>query len=217
MSELAIQYGGFLLRAAGTTLWISWLALLLAVVIGSLIALMRVSSVRVLRAAAILYVELFRSVPVLLVMFFCFFGVPLVFGIDVSAFAAATAGLSLFASSAMSEAMRAGLQSVGKGQWEAAQACGLHHWNIVRLIVLPQAVPVMLPPAVSVYIGTLKESSLAAIIGYVELTKTGLLISDSTGGAAAIFAVALMYFVMNYGISRAGQLVESRFAHGRMH
>jgi His/Glu/Gln/Arg/opine family amino acid ABC transporter permease subunit len=209
-----LQYAGFLLRAAGTTLWISWLALLLAGVLGAVVALLRLSRWRALRIVALLYVEIFRSIPILLVMFFCFFGTPVVFGLDLSAFAAATAALALFNSAGMSEAIRAGLLSVGKGQREAAQALGLHRLAILVRIVVPQAIPVILPPAVSIYIGTLKESALASIIGYVELTKTGLLIVDATGGGLSpMLVVAVVYFLMNLAISSTGRLLELRLAH----
>jgi polar amino acid transport system permease protein len=210
-----LAYASILLKALGLTVWLSWLALVLAAVGGVVLALMRTSRVLPLRLLALAVTEFFRSIPILIVMFFCYFGVPVVLGIDVSPFTAATAALALHASSSMSEVVRAGIESVGKGQWEAAQAAGMSYGQVMRYIVGPQAARVILPPSVGVYIATLKESSLASIIGFIELTKTGLLIRESTGaGFTALAVVAVLYFGLNYAISLAGGALEQRLAVG---
>jgi polar amino acid transport system permease protein len=213
MTGVLADYGPLLLRAAGITLWISWLGLLLGGVIGAAVGLARTSRWRLLRLLALLYTELFRSIPVLILMFFCYFGLPLLVGLDLSPFAAATVALMLTASSLMAEVVRAGIDSVARGQWEAAFSSGMRYWQVMRHIVGPQAVRVMLPPSVGVYIATLKESSLASIIGYVELTKTALLIRETTGQSLEVLAtIAVLYFVINYGISLVGGALERRFA-----
>ena len=213
MSAVLVDYGELLLRAAGTTLWISWLGLLLGGLLGAAVGLARISRWRVLRLLALLYTELFRSIPVLILMFFCYFGLPLLVGLDLSPFAAATAALMFAASSLMAEVVRAGIDSVARGQWEAAFSSGMRYWQVMRHIVGPQAVRVMLPPSVGVYIATLKESSLASIIGYVELTKTALLIRETTGQSLEVLAaITLLYFVINYGISLVGGALERKFA-----
>jgi len=207
-----LSYGPLMLRAAGLTLWLSWLAMLIGALGGTGIAFLRTSRFRGLRLLALLYTEFFRSVPILIVMFFCYFGVPLVFGFDVSSFAAATIALALHASSTMSEVVRAGIESVGRGQWEAAQAAGMDRVQVMRYIVGPQAIRVVLPPSVGVFITTLKESSLASIIGFIELTKTGLLVRESTdGGLVPLLALAALYFIINYAISLVGGRLERRF------
>lgn len=211
-----LSYGPLLLRAAGTTLWLSWLAMLLGVAVGFGVALARISPWRALRLAALAYTEFWRSIPILIVMFFAYFGLPLFLGQDLSPFAAATLALALHASASMSEVIRAGIESVGRGQWEAARAFGLRYGRIMRLVVLPQAVRVIVPPSVGVFITVLKESTLASIIGYIELTKTGLLIRESTdGGFVPLLALAVIYFVINYAISLAGRWLELRFDGGQ--
>lgn len=216
MNADLLQYAPLLLRAAGTTLWLSWLAMVLGVVGGVALALMRTSPWRALRLPALLYTEFFRSIPILIVMFFCYFGVPLFLGFDLSPFAAATLALALHASASMAEVVRAGIESVGRGQWEAAQSFGLRYWLTMRLVVLPQAARVVVPPSVGVFITVLKESTLASIIGYIELTKTGLLIRESTdGGFAPLLALAFIYFAINYAISLGGRALERRFHAGR--
>jgi polar amino acid transport system permease protein len=213
MSGVLADYGALLLRAAGITLWISWLGLLLGGLLGAAVGLARTSRLRVLRILALLYTELFRSIPVLILMFFCYFGLPLLVGLDLSPFAAATAALMFTASALMAEVVRAGIDSVARGQWEAAFSSGMRYRQVMWHIVGPQAVRVMLPPSVGVYIATLKESSLASIIGYVELTKTALLIRETTGESLEVLAtIALLYFVINYGISLAGGALERKFA-----
>jgi His/Glu/Gln/Arg/opine family amino acid ABC transporter permease subunit len=216
MTENWLTYWPLLLRAAGITLWLSWLAVLLGAVGGTLLALLRTSRWRVLRLVALLYTEFWRSVPILIVMFFCYFGVPLVLGIDVSTFAAATVALALHASASMAEVVRAGIESVGRGQWEAAQSAGMSRVQVMRHVVAPQAIRVILPPSVGVFITTLKESSLASVIGYIELTKTDLLIRDSTGGGfGPLLGLAVLYFLINYAISLGGGALERRFHVGR--
>jgi polar amino acid transport system permease protein len=206
-----LDYVPILLRAAGLTIWLSWLALLIGGLGGLALALMRISRFRPLRLFAMLYTEFFRSIPILIVLFFCYYGVPLVLGTDLSAFAAGTLALGLHASSMMSEVIRAGIGSVDAGQWEAAQAAGMTYPQMMRHIIGPQAMQVILPPSVGIYIMVLKESSVASIIGYVELTATGLLIRESVGGGFAILGVvALFYFVLCYSISLAGGALERR-------
>lgn len=208
-------YAPLFLKAAGTTIWLSWLALLIGAVGGFAVALARTSRFLALRLAALLFTETFRSIPILIVLFFAFFGVPVILGIDLSPFLAATLALALHATSTMSEVIRAGLTSVGRGQWEAAQAAGMTAPQVMRHVVGPQALRVILPPSVGVYIATLKESSLASIIGYVELTKTGLLIRESAGGGfGALLILAGLYFLINYAISLVGMALERRFQAG---
>jgi polar amino acid transport system permease protein len=206
-----MDYMPSVFRALGLTIWLSWLSLIIGAFGGLLLALMRTSNVRVLRLIALLYTEFFRSIPILIVLFFFFYGAPLAFDINLSAFAAATAALSAHASALMSEVIRAGIESVGRGQWEAAHSSGLTNAQVMRHVVGPQAMQVILPPSVNIYIMILKESSIASIIGYVELTATGLLIREAHGGGFAILGiVALLYFIVCYAISLAGGLLERR-------
>ena len=216
MSVDWLAYGPLILKAAGTTLWLSWLAMLLGAVGGTAIATMRMSRWWPLRVLALVYTEFWRSVPILIVLFFAYFGLPLVSGLDISPFAAATLALALHASSTMSEVVRAGVGSVGRGQWEAADAAGFSRVQAVWHVIGPQAIRVVLPPSVGVFITTLKESSLASVIGYIELTKTGLLVRESTdGGFVPLLALAVLYFVINYAISLLGGVLERRFQIGR--
>ena len=216
MNETLLSFLPLMAKAAVTSIWLSWLGLLIGIVVGALVALMRRSAVAPLRWLALIYTEFWRSTPILIVMFFAYFGSPLVLGLDLSPFAAATVALALHASASMAEIIRAALASVGRGQWEAAQASGLSAIQVMRHVVVPQALRVALPPSVGVFITTLKESSLASVIGFIELTKTGLLVRDATGGGLApLLLLGAFYFVLNYAISLAGLAAERRFHVGR--
>jgi His/Glu/Gln/Arg/opine family amino acid ABC transporter permease subunit len=213
--EQALLFAPLFVKATATTLWLSWLALLIGAVGGSAVALLRTSHFMTLRLVALVYTEAFRSVPILIVLFFAYFGFPVMLGIDVSPFMAATFALALHASANMSEVVRAGIESVGRGQWEAAQSAGMRFHQVMRYIVAPQALRVILPPSVGVYITVLKESSLASIIGYVELTRTGLMVRETNGGGfGPLLALGLIYFLMSYGISLAGLALEKRYSVG---
>jgi len=211
MDSTVFIYAGVLLKAMGTTIWLSWLALLIGALGGFILALMQTSRFRALRIVTLLYTQFFVSVPVLIVLFFCYYGLPRLFDIEISSFAAATIALAAHASAMLSAVIAAGITSVGRGQWEAAQVSGMTYPQLMRHIIMPQAAQVILPPFVGVYIRLVKESSIAALIGYVELTQTGLLIRESThAGLAIIGVVALLYFILNYSISLAGGALERR-------
>ena len=212
MTPQIAQYWSVFLKGAGTTIWISWLALVLGGFIGAIVGLARTSRWPLLRIAALVYTEVFRSFPPLILFFGCFYGASYALKIDLSPFGAATLALTAVASAYMSEVVRAGIDSVGLGQWEAAQSTGMRFWQIQRYVVWPQAIRVMLPPSVGVYISTLKDSSVASVIGYVELTKAGLLIRETTGVSFEVFLIiAVLYFVINYSISLGGAALERRF------
>jgi polar amino acid transport system permease protein len=148
-------------------------------------------------------------------LFVVYYGITYALRISLSPFVAATIALGLEAGALMSEVVRSGIQSVARGQWEAGLASGMRSSQVMRCVVWPQSFRVMLPPAVGVYVSTLKASSLASIIGYIELTRAGLLIRDSTryasSGFSVLCAVALIYIVINYSMSLLGARLERRF------
>ena len=209
-----LDYGALLIRGLGITLWISWVALILSAIIGAIIGLCRTSKHWYIRLPASFYAEYFRSVPILVALFFVYYGLTLLTGINLSTFLAATIALALEGGAMMSEVVRGGLQSIGKGQREAALSSGMKFWQVELYIVWPQAIRVMVPPAVGVYVSTLKASSLTSVIGYVELTKTGLLIRESirghSGSLLILIVVATIYVIINFLISRFGTMLEER-------
>ena len=211
---ILLDFGFVLLRGLAVTLWISWLALLLAALVGAVVGIGRTSKSWPLRFAALGYTEFFRSIPTLVGLFFVYYGITFVFGINLSPFAAATIALALEGSALMSEVVRGGIQSVGRGQKEAALSSGMKVWQAEMYVIWPQAIRTMLPPAVGVYVSTLKASALASVIGYVELTKSGLLIREAvrgqSGGLTILVAVAAIYVIINFAISQFGAAIERR-------
>lgn len=158
MSPTIAAYWYVFLKGTAITLWISWLALLLGGLIGFVIGMMRISKWAPVRWLAVAYTELFRSIPPLVLFFGCFYGFSYALNLDLSPFSAATIALTLTASALMSEVVRAGIESVTYGQWQAAQSSGMRYHQVFRYVVWPQAIRVMLPPSVGVYISTLKDS-----------------------------------------------------------
>jgi His/Glu/Gln/Arg/opine family amino acid ABC transporter permease subunit len=206
------HYWRFFLSGTLTTLWISWFALMLGGTIGAVVAHMRISRFRPLQAFALVYTEFFRSIPPLMLFFGCYYGISYALGLNLNPFTSATLALTLTASSLMAEVVRSGIESVGSGQWLAATASGMRPIQVMRYVVWPQALRVCLPPATGVYISTLKDSSVASIIGYIELTRSGLLVRETTGNSFDVFLiVAVIYFVINYGLSLCGGALERRF------
>lgn len=205
------SYLWLLAKGLAVTLELSFLALLLGSLGGLILGLMRASRHRWLGILPFFYIELIRSTPFLILLFFIYYGMPLALNTDIPAYPAAIWALSLHCSGYMAEVVRAGVQSVPRGQWEAAYALGLRYPRVMRLIVLPQAMRVMIPPTIGVYVSTIKESALASVIGFVELLGTGMAIRDTNAGrstADVLVAVALFYFAICFGLSRLGLLIE---------
>ena len=213
MQSILVSYAVLLLKATALTLEIGVAALIGGAIVGALVGCARQGRHRVIRWAATLFTELFRSIPILLLMFFSYYGLPLLIGHDLSAFAAATLSLTLEAGALMSEVVRASLLSVPLGQRDAANALGLRPRQMLFLVVVPQALRVALPPSIGVLIAVLKDSSVASVIGYLELTKTGLLIRETSPfGPQALAGVALLYFIVNICLSSFSVAVERRLA-----
>ena len=202
-----------LLSGAAVTLKLSLGALALGSLGGTALGAMRSSRLPLLRLPALLYIEGLRSTPFVILLFLIFYAMPLALDIDIPPYPAAISALSLHCSAYMAEVVRSGIESVPKGQWEAAASLGLGYVRIMRLVVLPQALRVMIPPTIGVYVSTIKESSLASIVGFVELLGQGMAIRESNAGrstADVLVAVAFGYFAICFTLSRLGQHLERR-------
>ncbi len=162
------------------------------------------------KLVSILYVDTLRRVPLLVVLLFGFFGLSL-FGFEVSALAAAACGVVAFAGAYMAENIRGGLEAVRKQQWEAAAALGLTGYQQLRIVILPQALRVIIPPSVGFFVGLIKDTSIATIVGFVELTHAGVIIRYRIGESFTVFAAIMaLYFLMCYPVARFGQRMERR-------
>ena len=202
----------FLLSAARWTVLLSAAAFLGGGALGLLVALARVSRARALRWPAMVYIRVFQGTPLLLQLFLVFFGGDLI-GVSLGAWVSAVLGLSLNAAAFLGEIWRGSIGAVPAGQVEAARALGLHYAPRMLRVVLPQALRVAIPPTVGFLVNLIKSTSLAAIIGFVELTRAGQLLNNATFRPFLIFGtVAALYFVLCWPLTLLAGRLERRLA-----
>lgn len=185
------------LKGLGMTLFITVIAMLIALVIGSIIGFFSISKNKVLKTISRWFVDIIRGTPLLVQAFFIFFGIPSVLNFKINAVVAGIVAVSLNAGAYMSEIFRGGILSIDKGQMEAARSLGVSYKTAMLKIVFPQAVKVMIPSIVNQFIISLKDTSILSVIGIQELTNTGQIIIGATFKAFQIWLiVAIMYFVI---------------------
>ncbi len=203
----------FLRAGLHLTIELTLLSLILAAVLGLLLALGRLSSNRMLSAPSALYVNFFLSTPILIQLIWIYYVVPQQTGLLLSDIEVLVLALGLHTAASMSEVYRGGLLAVDPGQRDAARVLGLSRTQTLRFVVLPQAVRFMLPPIASVLIDLVKDSSLATFIGANDLLNSGRTLAINTFKPVEVFTVvAIGYFVLTYPISLAGQYLERRAA-----
>jgi polar amino acid transport system permease protein len=161
----------FLIGGLGATLAVSLCAIFLSVILGACVAVAGLSKLKLLHRASRVYVELFRSVPLLVLLLWVFYGLPVIVGLQLGVFATGVLSLALSDSAFEAEVFRAGIQSVPKGQLEAAKSIGLSWSQQMRLVVMPQAIKVILPALGNQFVYVMKMSSLVSVSGLEELTR----------------------------------------------
>ncbi len=199
-----------LLLAARWTIALSLIAFAGGAVVGLLLTFMRMSRRSVLVWFTRLYTELFQGTPLLMQLFLAFFGLSML-GIEVSAWTAAALALTLFSSAFLAEIWRGCIESIPRGQWEASRCLGLNYFELMRYVILPQALRIAIPPTVGFSVQIVKGTALASIIGFVELTKAGTMLNNATFEPFKVFGlVALLYFLLCYPLSKASQNLEKK-------
>jgi polar amino acid transport system permease protein len=200
---------GPLARGLWMTLKISFFSIFIAIGIGIVAGLMRISPVYVLRKLAITYVELVRGTPLLVQIFILYFFFGKIF--NLSQMQAGVAALSIFTGAYIAEIVRAGIQSIHKGQTEAARSLGLNYIQTMRHVILPQALRRTLPPMAGQFINLIKDSSLVSVIAITDLTKAGREVISATHSPFEIwFTVAAMYLVLTASLSYIVTRIERR-------
>jgi polar amino acid transport system permease protein len=178
--------------------------------LGLVIAVMRVSKRGLLRGLSAGYVKLVQGVPLPVMMFLAYFGLALG-GRDVPALVAAAVSITIFAAAYLGEIWRGCIQSVPRGQWEAAESVGLSRLQTLADIILPQAVRIAIPPTVGFMVQIIKNTSYAVVIGFVELTQSGRIINNSVFEPFLIFSIiGAIYFALCFPLSRLSQSLEAR-------
>ena len=212
MRQLSWSDLAFLPLATRWTVGLSAAAFLGGALVGILIALMRVSEHRAPRWVAIAYIRVFQGTPLLLQLLLVFFGSDML-GFPIPPFISAVLGLSLNAGAFLGEIWRGSIQAVPRGQTEAARALGLHYLPVMLRVVAPQALRVATAPTVGFLVNLVKSTSLAAVIGFVELTRAGQLLNNATFRPFAIFGtVAAIYFLLCFPLTVLARRLEVRLA-----
>lgn len=222
MISIIQVYGGMLLEALGRTLLMTLLSLIFAMVIGMIFGLMNVGHNRLFNLIGTIYVDAIRGVPLIVLAYFIYFGVPAgIQGIGfsdfrLSALQAGTIALSLNCGAYMAEIIRAGIESVDRGQMEAARSLGLSYAAAMALVVVPQAIRTMIPSIINQFIITLKDTSILSVIGFPELTNVGKTIVGNTFKSLQTWAiVGAMYMVVIVTLSKIAKRIERRVNRGR--
>jgi len=202
---------GPMLRGLFVTLYISFFSIILAIIIGIFTGLARVSSNPFFKKLSVIYIELIRGTPLLVQIFIFYFFIGTV--LDLSRMTAGVLALAVFTGAYIAEIVRAGIQSVHRGQMEAARSLGMSYTQAMRMVILPQAFKRTLPPMAGQFISLIKDSSLVSVISITDLTKSGREVVASTFSPFEVwFTVALMYLVLTSGLSYLVQVLEKRMA-----
>jgi polar amino acid transport system permease protein len=184
------------------TVLLSLAAIATGTALGLLVAAVRTSRIPVLAQLTRGYLEVFRGTPLLIQMLFIYFGAAYLNLAGITVFGAALLALTLYQGAYIAEIFRSGIEAVPKGQWEAARVLGLGRVRTFVSVVLPQTRAIVLPPLVGQYLSLIKDTSIAVVIGYVELLRQGQAVIDRVGDPATTYlAVAVLYFVICYPLS----------------
>jgi len=201
-----------LLLASRWTLLLSAIAFAGGGIVGLALLLIRIGRNKWGRSAVTLYVELFQSTPLLLQLFLVYFGLPKL-GIDVSAWLAAAVCLTLYSSAFLTDIWRGSVEAIPRGQWDGSASLGLHYLAQLRLVILPQATRMAIPPTVGFLVQLVKSTALASIVGYHELTKTAQILTNATFQPFLIYGlVALIYFAICFPLTKWSRGLERRLA-----
>ncbi|MAU82892.1 amino acid ABC transporter permease [Gordonia sp. NPDC062954] len=208
----------YILPGLWGTLKAAALSIVFALIFGAVLGIGRLSDHTWVRAVSGLIVEVFRAIPVLILMIFAYylFADYAIFPSSQLAFAAVVTGLTLYNGSVIAEIIRSGINSLPKGQTEASQALGLRKSQMMRVILLPQAVTAMLPALISQMVIALKDSALGYAIGYVEVVRSGIQSASYYGNyLPALVVVAIVMILINFGLSSFATYLEARLRGGR--
>ncbi len=236
MGNMITKYSGFFIEGVENTLILSFFTVLFGTILGTLMAMARMSKFAPfskfaplrkfmpLRWLATAYIEFFRGTPLMVQLMFIFYGLPMIgvtfptvsFIPDFDRFAAGVVAMSLNSCAYVAEVIRSGIQAVDKGQMEAARSLGFHHKQAMMLVILPQAVRNILPALGNEFVTIIKESSIVSVIGIADLMyRTKGVIAKTYNSLECLAIAALIYFVLTFVGGRLIALMERKMAHGR--
>ncbi len=224
MENLVVRYSNFFLEGVRNTLIIAFFTVLLGTILGTVMAMARMSRIKPLKWIATAYIEFFRGTPLMVQLMFIFYGLPMIgvsfpevsFIPDFDRFAAGIVAMSLNSCAYVAEIIRSGIQAVDKGQMEAARSLGFHHKQAMTLVILPQAVRNILPALGNEFVTIIKESSIVSVIGIADLMYRAKGVIAKTYNSLECLAVAaIIYFILTFVGGRLISLMERKMSHGR--
>ncbi|MBM3599973.1 MAG: amino acid ABC transporter permease [Alphaproteobacteria bacterium] len=205
----------FVLGAMRWTILLSLIAFACGCVIGLLVAVLRTVPFAPLRWLMTGYIQLFQGTPVLMQLFIAFYGIAVLFGVQLSPWPAVTIAFTLYAAAFLGEIWRGCIQAIPRGQWEAGRSLALNYADLLRFIILPQAFRIAIAPTVGFMVQLIKGTSIAAIIGFIELTRAGQLMVNVTFQPMIVYPViACCYFALCWPLSVLSQRLEKRIDAG---
>lgn len=200
-----------LLSGLWKTMVLALISFAFALVLGVLLGLCSVSHIKALRVIASIYVDVIRGIPMMVLAFFIFFGLPQLIGFTIPDFTAGIITLTLNASAYLAEIVRGGINAVPIGQTEAARSLGLSYGRTMQKIILPQAVKIMLPSFVNQFVISLKDTTLISVIGVVELLQTGkIIVARTLQSADVYFIIAIMYLIVITALTKLAKVLEKK-------
>jgi polar amino acid transport system permease protein len=209
--DVLAQTWPLLLSGLRVTLLLGLASIVLGMAGGLAVALLRIYGPKPLRRLAVAYIDVFRAIPLLVLLVVIYYALPFV-GIRLSSFAAATAALSLVSCAYAAEIFRAGIEAIPRGQFEAARALGFHWWPMMRLVVLPQATRIVVPPMTGNCINVVKDTALASVVAMPDLLKQATQAQALAANPTPLIGAALIYLAFLLPLVRLVAVLERRFA-----
>ncbi|TCT04841.1 amino acid ABC transporter permease [Paralcaligenes ureilyticus] len=210
MNSFTLIQMEYLLKGMGWTIVLSLISFILGSMGGFGVMLARVSRFASVRFMTSVFIQIIQGIPLLVLLFIVYFGVG-IFGLNVLPLTAASIALMIYVSAFLGEIWRGSVESIQKTQWEASECLGLSRWQSLLLVIIPQAVKLSLPSTVGFLVQVIKSTSLASIVGFVELTRAGQIINNSLFQPFLVFAlVGLLYFCLCYPLSLWSRIMERK-------
>ena len=224
VSEFLSTYLGYFIEGAGITIILSFVTVLLGAITGTLFALMKLSNSKVLRGIATVYIEIIRGTPLIVQVFILYFGTAQVvqdlgytlpqiqvFGNDLVSFASIVLAMTLNSTAYIAEIIRSGIESIDKGQMEAARSLGLTHRMAMTQVIIPQAIKNILPALGNEFITVIKESSIVSVVGIRELMFSASVVQGTTYKIfTPLITAAVLYFILTFTLSKVLGIAERR-------
>ena len=211
MLEILIKYSSYFITGLKSTLGLSIISVLIGIVIGSLLALMKLSKHKPLKWIAAVYIEVVRGTPMITQLFIVYFGSYVLFGLDMNPFIAGIIAVSLNSGAYVAEIIRSGIQSIDKGQMEAGRSLGMTQSMTMKEIIMPQAVKNILPALCNEFITVIKETSIVSVIGVTDLMyNVNIVRGISFRPLEPLLIAAVIYIILTFGLSKAVNILEGK-------